>query len=117
MKRIDALEARRRALLERCDQQRVELAYHVAQIGPATQLARWTHRAAQWRDGGGGGIPGSRHYSVALLAAVAALLALARSRKLISWLGWITGALSLASRAARVVRLFSQLRALRSGLR
>jgi hypothetical protein len=116
MKRIDALEARRRALLERCDQQRVELAYHVAQIGPATQLARWTHRAAQWREGGPG-VPGTRHYSVALLAAVAALVALGRSRKLISWLGWITGAISLASRAARIMRLFSQLRALRSGMR
>ena len=30
MKRIEALEARRRTLLARCDQQRAEIAYRVA---------------------------------------------------------------------------------------
>ncbi len=114
-RRLDELEVRRRALLERCDQQRVELAYHIARIGPATQLARWTHRAAQWRNGTGAA--STRHYSLAIVAAIATLLTLVRSRKLISMLGWITGAVSLASRAGRILRVLAQLRALRAGFR
>ena len=104
MKRIEALEARRRALLARCDQQRVEIAYHIAKLQPGTQLAQWTHRAPQ----------SAASHPLAWIAAVAGLIVMLRPRRLLSWLTWITGALSLASRAARLIRLIAQLRALRS---
>jgi hypothetical protein len=108
MKRLETLEARRRALLARCDQQRVEIAYHIAKVAPGTQLARWTNRAPRSGEG----------HSLAWLAAIASLIVMLRPpRRLISWLAWITGALSLVSRAARVLRLIAHLRALRSGFR
>jgi hypothetical protein len=114
MKRIDELEARRRALLARADQQRVELAYQLAQIGPTTQLARWTNRAAQWRNAGA---VNARGLPIGWVAAAAVLLVLLKPRRIISWLTWIAGALSLASRTTRLIRMFRQIRALREGFR
>ena len=100
MKRIAALEARRRALLARCDQQRAEIAYRLARIQPGRQIVQWTRRAPQ----------SAADHPLAWLAAIAGLIVMLRRRKLISWLPWITGVLSLVSRAARLVRLIGQLR-------
>ena len=100
MKRVEALEARRRALLARCDQQRAEIAYRVARIRPGMQLVQWTRRAPQ----------SAADHPLAWLAAIASLIIMLRRRKLISWLPWITGMLSLVSRAARLMRLIAQLR-------
>jgi len=104
MKRIEALEARRRALLARCDQQRAEIAYRIARIRPGMQMVQWTRRAPQ----------SAADHPLAWLAAIASLILMLRRRKLISWLPWITGVLSLVSRAARLIRLIGQLRTLRT---
>jgi hypothetical protein len=99
--RIDALEARRRALLIKCEEQRLELAYRVAQIKPAAQLTAWTRRSA---DGVG-------KSPAVWIAVLAALLFIVRRGRLLSSVGWITGLLALASRATTVLRVISQLRA------
>jgi hypothetical protein len=99
--RIDALEARRRALLNKCEEQRLELAYRVAQIKPAAQLTAWTRRSA-------GGVGKSPAVWIAALAGL--LLMLVRRRRFLSSIGWMTGLLALASRATTVLRVIAQLR-------
>ena len=42
MSRTAELEARRKVLLARCEEQRAELAYRFEQIRPAAQVASWT---------------------------------------------------------------------------
>jgi len=101
MRRLQALEARRRALLAQCDRQRAEIAYRIARIRPGMQIVRWTRRAPQ----------SAADHPLAWLAAVASVIVMVRRRKLISWLPWIAGVLSLVSRAARLIRLVGQLRA------
>ena len=53
MSRIDALEARRQALLNKCEEQRLELAYRVTQITPRNALTAWSRNR---RAGGKAGI-------------------------------------------------------------
>jgi MYXO-CTERM domain-containing protein len=99
--RIDALEARRRILLHKCEEQRLELAYRVAQIKPGAQLTAWT------RSGKGAGSP------LAWIAALAGLLlVLGRRRRVLSGVGWVAGLLALATRATTVLRVIAQLRAI-----
>jgi hypothetical protein len=107
MKRMQELEARRRVLLARIDEQRAEIAYRFEQIRPATQVAKWA---------GSGGASGANH-PLAWLAGLAGLLVMLRPRKLLSWVTFATGALSLLSRAGTLLRLFATLRALRAGFR
>src|SRR5882757_1060774 len=45
--RIDTLEARRQALLNKCEEQRLELAYRVAQITPRAALTAWGRRSGK----------------------------------------------------------------------
>ena len=45
MSRTSELEARRRALLTRCEEQRAELAYRLEQLRPSAQVAGWGARA------------------------------------------------------------------------
>lgn len=106
MNRIEALEARRRALLNRCEEQRLELAYRVAQIRPAAQLTAWKSR---------GGPRAAANHPLAWIAGLASLLLMFRTRRLltgITWITWITGLVALASRATTLLRIFAQLRAL-----
>lgn len=107
MSRTSELEARRRALLARCDEQRAELAYRLEQIRPAAQVADWTSRAPQF----------AANHPLAWVAAVAGIVALFRPRKLVSWLTFATGALSILSRATTLLKLFATLRSLRRGFR
>jgi MYXO-CTERM domain-containing protein len=101
--RIEDLETRRRALLARCEEQRLELAYRVAQIRPAAQLTAWTRRTG--KDAG--------KSPVAWLAAAAGLLVLLRRRRrVLSCVGWITGLFALATRATTLLRVIAQLRAI-----
>ena len=102
MSRMADLEARRRALLARCEEQRLEVAYRLAQIRPMTQLGGWRHL--------GGVRPGGR--SFAWIAALAALLMLFRTRRLLTGVTWITALLALASRASAVLKVLAQVRAL-----
>ena len=101
--RLEALEARRRRLLHQCEEQRLELAYRVAQIKPAAQLTAWTRRSGK----SAGSNP------LAWVAAIGGLfLMLRRRRGMLSGVGWMTGLLALATRASTVLRVISQLRAI-----
>ncbi len=101
--RIDILEERRRALLVKCEAQRVQLAYQVAQIKPSAQLTAWTRRTGK----GAGKMP------VTWIAIAAGLLlVLRRRRRILSGVGWATGLLALATRATTLLRVIAQLRAI-----
>jgi hypothetical protein len=107
MSRTEELEARRRVLLARCDEQRAELAYRLEQLRPSAQVANWGHRA-----------PGmAANHPLAWIAALAGIVTLFRPRRLLSWMTFATGALSILSRATALLKLFSTLRTLRSGFR
>jgi hypothetical protein len=107
MSRTSELEARRRALLARCEEQRAELAYRLEQLRPAAQVANWGTRA-----------PGiAANHPLAWLAALVGIVTLLRPKKLLSWVTFATGALSILSRATTLLKLFATLRSLRSGFR
>lgn len=107
MSRIDDLEARRRALLVRCDEQRAELAYRLEQFRPSAQVANWTHKA-----------PGlAANHPLAWIAALAGLTTLFRPKRILRWMTLATGLVSILSRATALLKLFSTLRSLRSGFR
>jgi len=111
--RLDALEARRQALLNKCEEQRLELSYRVAQITPRAALTAWSRRA-----GGGKGIK----KALPLIASALGLLMMflrrrRRSRRTGSGFGFggvglATGLFALATRATTILRVVAQLRAL-----
>ena len=98
------LEERRRTLLRRCEQQRVELAERLAQLSPASLL----------RGSGDGSAAGRLRHPLAWAAALAGLLFLGRTREVLTFVLWIRSALALAGRAAHLARLLTQLRASRA---
>jgi YqjK-like protein len=107
MSRTSDLEARREALLARCEEQRAELAYRLEQLRPSAQMANWGSRA-----------PGSAaSHPLAWLAALAGVVSLFRPKKLLSWMTFATGAISILSRASTLLKVFATLRSLRSGFR
>jgi hypothetical protein len=107
MSRTSELEARRRTLLARCDEQRAELAYRLEQIRPSAQVADWTAKA-----------PGfAANHPLAWVAALVGLVGLFRPRKLVSWLTFATGAMSILSRATALLKLFATIKSLRQGFR
>jgi hypothetical protein len=107
MSRTAELEARRQALLARCDEQRAELAYRLEQLRPSAQMASWGNRA-----------PGlASNHPLAWLAALAGIVSLFRPKKLLGWMTFATGAVSILSRATTLLKLFATLRSLRSGFR
>lgn len=91
MNRLKELEARRRALLERCDAQRAELGARLADLAPF-------------------GVRGVLRNPLTWMAAVAGMLFLGRTRQVLTFTLWLRSALSIAGRAARLVRTLSQLR-------
>jgi hypothetical protein len=107
MNRMQELEARRRVLLQRIDEQRAEIAYRFERIRPVMQVANWAGR----------GVGSTANHPLAWLAGLAGLLIMLRPRKLLSWITFATGALSLLSRAGTILRLLATLRALRAGFR
>ena len=107
MSRTSELEARRRVLLARCDEQRAELAFRLEQLRPSEALASFGSRA-----------PGlAANHPLAWLAALAGIVTLFRPKKLLSWVTFATGAVSILSRASTLLKLFATLRSLRSGFR
>ena len=107
MSRTAELEARRKVLLARCEEQRAELAYRFEQIRPAAQVANWTQRA-----------PGmAMNHPLAWIAALAGLATLFRPKRLVSWITFASGAMAILSRATALLKLFATLRSLRSGFR
>jgi hypothetical protein len=104
------LEARRRALLARCEAQRAELSHRIARL-----------RLQSPRGAAGEALPGvgdraylSRH-PLAWVVAVGAVLLLGSTREVLSVLGWARTALALASRAAQLMRLVRHARATGGG--
>jgi hypothetical protein len=112
MSRINELEARRQALLNKCEEQRLELSYHVSQITPRNALTAWTRRA-----GGKGGITGL----LPLVAGAGGLLMMFLRRRRRRprggggaglGVGLVTTILALTTRATTILRILAQLRAL-----
>jgi hypothetical protein len=104
MSRLKQLEARRRVLLRRSEEEREELAARLAALNPLTVL----HDPAQ------GAAAGRLRHPLAWAAALAGLLLLGRTREVLTFVLWARSALALAGRAAHVVRLLTQLRAPRA---
>lgn len=107
MSRQAELEARRRALLARCEEQRAELAYRFEQLRPMTRLGSWAMRAPAI----------AANHPLGWLAALIGLVGLLRPKRALSWLTLATGALSILSRAAVLLKVFATIRSLRKGFR
>ena len=110
MNRLETLEARRRELLSRCEEQRLELAYRVAQLGPAAQLTAWTQRH-------GSSAAAGRHPLAWVAGLAGLLLMMVRTRRVLSGVTWVSGLIALASRATTLLRIFAQLRRLYMSMR
>lgn len=103
MSRIRELEARRRELIERCDAQRAEFGARVAELNPFDFLRR-----------GPGAASGQLRHPLLWIAGLGGLLMLGRTREVLTFTLWLRSALSIAGRAAQLVRLFTQLRGSRA---
>ena len=102
MTRMADLQARRRALLARSAQQRVELAQRLAVLRPH-----------QRRAAGAAGQYASRH-PLAWIAVLAGLMLTRRTREVLSLLVFIRSAVALVTRAAQLLRLIGHARAPRA---
>jgi hypothetical protein len=100
MRRLHELEARRRSLIARCEQQRLEIAYRAAQLSPAAQLSNWTRRAPR----------SAASHPFAWLVSLATLFVMMRERRMVGWIGRVSAVVALLSRATAIVRLLRQLR-------
>lgn len=107
MRRLHELEARRRSLIARCEQQRLEIAYRVAQLSPGALLSQWTRRAPT----------SAASHPFAWLVSLGTLVLMLRERRAFSWMERLTRGMSLVSRAAVVVRLLRQIRSLSGAAR
>lgn len=103
MTRMADLQARRRTLLARSAQQRVELAQRLAVLRPH-----------QTRAAGAVGQYAGRH-PLAWIALLAGLMLTRRTRQVLSLLVFARSAVALVTRAALLLRLIGQARAPRSG--
>jgi len=111
--RLDALEARRQALLNKCEEQRLELSYRVAQLTPRAALTAWT------RSAGG---KTSKSLLPLIAGAGGLLMLLLRRRRRrprggrggtgLGGIGLLTTVMAVATRAATILRVIAQLRAL-----
>jgi hypothetical protein len=108
VKQLQALEARRRVLLERCEQQRVDLSYRFERISPGHQLSELTSRAQGLRRSGLA--PPLLFWGATILATVVLL----RPGKLLGKVAWLTSMVTLAGKATHLLRLVGQFRELRS---
>jgi len=108
MSRMDALEARRRALLARCEEQRIELTYRVAQLAPVMQVSAWTRRL---------GPQAAANHPIAWIAGLIGIVLMLRPRRFLTVLTWLTGAVALASQATTLLRVFRQVRTLYMSLK
>jgi hypothetical protein len=107
VRRLHELEARRRSLIVRCEQQRLEIAYRIAQLSPAAQLSQWTRRAPT----------SAASHPFRWLVSLATLLVMMRERRVFGWINRLSRGVSLISRATAVVRLLRQLRSLSGAAR
>jgi hypothetical protein len=112
VRRADELAARRRALLAQCDAQRAELEYRFAHLRPG----RWARAAAVGIAGGGLRRVVGRH-PLAWIALLGSFLVLGRTREVLTLILWARSALSVVSRATRVMGLVGSLRRTRARAR
>jgi hypothetical protein len=105
MSRRADLEARRQALLARCDQQRLELSRQAALLRSAGVLGLPSLGGTTARSSGD-----AWHHPLAWLIAIAGMLLLGRTREVLKILVWARTALGVAARVAQVVRFFVSLR-------
>jgi hypothetical protein len=98
------LQERRRALLARCAQQRVEFRERLAALRPQQPQAA----------GGGAGQHVARH-PLAWIAVLGAVMLMRRTREVLSLLVFIRSAVGLVTRAAQLLRLIGHARASRPG--
>ena len=109
--RLDALEARRQALLNKCEEQRLELSYRVAQLTPRAALSAWS------RSAGG---KTSKSLLPLIAGAGGLLMMFLRRRRRrprgggsgLGGIGLLTTVMALATRASTILRVLAQLRAL-----
>jgi len=107
MRRLHELEARRRSLMARCEQQRLEIAYRLAELSPAAQLSKWTRRAPT----------SAASHPLKWLVSLATLLVMMRERRVVGWIGKVSAGVALLSRASAIVRLLRQIRSLSGAAR
>jgi hypothetical protein len=107
MRRLHELEARRRNLIARCEQQRLEIAYRIAELSPAAQLSNWTRRAPT----------SAATHPLRWLVSLATLLVMMRERRVVGWIGKVSAGMALLSRATAIVRLLRQIRSLSGAVR
>ena len=108
MSRMKDLEERRRALLARCEAQRAEVALSTGgSCGQRAQLASFSQKAPQM----------AMNHPLAWLATVAGIITLLKPKRLLSWLTFATGVVSILSRATQLLKVFVALRSLRKGFR
>lgn len=107
MKRLSELEMRRRALLARCEAQREELSWRIAELSPR----RWTRALMGGLTRGVPDAAGQHgRHPLAWIVAAAALLLFRRPRDALSLLGKARGALSILAGAAQVMGVVGGLR-------
>lgn len=107
MRRLHELEARRLNLIARCEQQRLEIAYRIAELSPAAQLSNWTRRAPT----------SAATHPFKWLLSLATLLIMMRERRLVGWIGKVSAGVALLSRASAIVRLLRQIRSMNGAAR
>jgi hypothetical protein len=104
MSRMKQLQARRRTLLRRCEAQREDFAARLAQLSPLSVL----------RATADGSAARKLRHPLAWVAALGGMLLLGSAREVLTFVLWTRSALALAGRAARLVRLLTELRASRA---
>jgi hypothetical protein len=108
--RVAELQARRRALLSRCDAQREEIAFQIAELREAPR--RWLKGGAGLRSAAAAALQPSRH-PLAWMASLAGLMLLGRTREVLTFMVWTRSALALVSRVTQILGLVGALRGLR----
>ncbi|HEY1892491.1 MAG TPA: hypothetical protein VGG63_18995 [Steroidobacteraceae bacterium] len=107
MRRLHELEARRRNLIARCEQQRLEIAYRIAELSPAAQLSNWTRRAPA----------SAATHPFKWLLSLGTLLLMMRERRVVGFIGKLSAGVALLSRASAIVRLLRQIRSMNGAAR
>jgi hypothetical protein len=107
MRRLHELETRRRSLIARCEQQRLEIAYRIAELSPAAQLSNLTRRAPA----------SAASHPFRWLVSLATLLVMMRERRVVGWIGRLSAGVALLSRATAIVRLLRQIRSVSGAVR
>jgi hypothetical protein len=109
MKQLDILEMRRQALLDRCEQQRLDLADRLERVAPGRHFSGWISTLSRLMRGGMSSPLTFWGITLGLT------LLLLKPGRLLGRLTWITGALSVIARAPQILRLLGQWREIRAG--